>query len=231
MLSNMKTIIIGLVALLVFFIGSLVYVGYTYYHKGYDTRKGEEKQITVSGFDTAQVVQTARLNWYPKSAIDSILKKHPAEIARIKWIDSLRIKDSLHIVNKIYSYPVYEADTMFTLAKTDAKGNNVRVRAVVKQRFLPLQEVFASKFTLNSVIFTAAPPDTIKVSPKYPKDHVGITAGIKNKFDKDLHGFVGMEYYPLSFHYFQFFVGGEGDYNYTKKLWDGETKIGIKIKF
>lgn len=229
-----KIKLIAITAFVVLSIAGLVYLCHFYYEKGYDARKTEDQHIVVADFDTAKVVQNARLHWLPKRYVDSLLAlygKPSGTYTKIRWLDSLCIKDSLNYVKIPLQYPVYEADTIFSVSKNDAKGNSVSVKTAIKQRFLPMQEMFASDIVIKEASFTAGPADTIKLPQIYKKTIIGILAGIKNKFDKDFYSYVGVEFYPFDFRFFQFYVGGEGDYNYNTKLWEGETKIGIKLRF
>lgn len=202
------------------------------FSRGYEKRQSEEQPYEITEFDKQQIIQQARLSWYPQSVIDSILRTGKSKInwsTQINWIDSLNIRDSIRIKEFAFSgkFPVYEADTILTSSKTDEYGNEVNIKTYLLQRFFPQYEVFASDFQIKSVNFSIVPSPAVS----YTSKAVGIYGGVKNKFDKEFYGYIGGEFYIIDKSWFILSVGGEGNYNINNKLWDGETKFESKIRF
>lgn len=223
----MTTKIIIIASLIV--VGALVYTGFYLYNLGYEKRKSEEIPHTITDFEKQRLIQEARLNWYPKSTVDSLMKIYPKWLVKINWIDSLNIIDSLEIKDSlpIHFYPVYEADTLIKTFKKDTLGNEVRIIAFLTQRFLPTQKMFASDFSIKSVSFKILPQEL----PPYESKTIEVYGGIKNKFDKDIYGYAGAEFYFLEKNWFILSLGGEGVYNFTTSQWNGEFKLETKLRF
>jgi len=227
------TKLIILVGMILFFCVGEYFLCKGFYQKGYDTRKSEEKPYEISEFDKTQIVQQARLNWYPKSVVDSLLKlsTNTKWITKIEWKDSLVIRDSINIKDSISFYPVYHSDTSITSSSKDVKGNEVVISSYVKQQFFPLQEAFGLEFQVKSIKFYLATEENNVQNNEYQNYSFEIFGGVKNKFDQDVYGFIGMKYLPLDYKHLQLFIGGEGNYNSSKKVWDGEINSGVEVKF
>jgi len=119
-----------------------------------------EKKVSLTNFEKQQLIQHARLGWISKDSLNLLLKNIAGVPAKkINWIDSIKwnYKDSTitHLKDSTVKiqYPVYEADSSFEILKEDSIQNvSVNVKASLKQRFLPLQEAFASEFNIDSLI-------------------------------------------------------------------------------
>lgn len=200
------------------------------YQMGYEARKSEERPYEISEFEKTQIIQQARLNWYPKSVIDSLLKLPTKWITKIDRRDSLIIRDSINVKDSIVFYPVYQVDTSITSSGKDLAGNEVILTSYINQQFFPQQETFGLEFQIKSIKFNLVPVEN-NLQSEYQSYSFGIFGGVKNKFNQDVYGFIGLEYLPLDYKHLQMFIGGMGNYNMNEKLWDGEINSGVKVKF
>ena len=140
--------------------------------------------VALTNFEKQKIIQQARLGWIPADSVRVLLNRIKLNSAiKINWIDSLIIKDSVNVKDSIVytyvSYPVYEADSTFTAEKTDSVQNSsAKVVMTLKQRFLPLQEMFASEFQIDSLLI-----NTWHIENKNLFDHIKFGPGISIDVD------------------------------------------------
>jgi len=225
MLSKLQ-LYIYLTVLAALLLGSYFFYKYAY-KKGYEERRDQEQVVTITDFDTASVIQQARLNWLPKSIVDSLLKGK--SIVKIRWEDKLNIRDSVNIIDSLVKYPIYESDTNFTLRTVDEFAGEVSVDVSLYQKFLLYQEMFASNLVINSIKIQKDSGTITEV--EYLPYRFSVMGGIKNRFDKEVIIYTGLEYNILDYRYFQMYLSGEGNYILSSKLWEAESRAGVRLKF
>lgn len=225
MINKIQTILY-LSVLVLLLVGGYFFYKYAY-NKGYKERRSQEQEVVIKDFDTASVIQKARLNWLPKSKVDSLLKGK--SITKVRWVDEWRIRDSINIKDSLITYPVYESDTSFVLQVIDEFAGEVSVGLTLTQKFLLYQEMFASNMIIDFVkIDKGKGPDK---EVEYLPYRFSVIGGVKNRFDKDVLLYVGAEYNIFDYRYLQLYLGGEGIYMINKKNWEMESKLGVRVKF
>ena len=152
-----------------------VTLGYLFYQW---THKPEiiVQEIALTNFEKQRLIADARKGWISPDSAKALTNGKIKPASLINWIDSVKwISRDTTIFNYkdsvIASYPVYEADSTFTAEKTDSAQNaSAKVVMTLKQKFLPLQEMFASEFQIDTLLFNWKQPgksffDHIKYGP------------------------------------------------------------------
>ena len=110
-------------------------------------------EVDLTESQRQQIVQKARLGYITLDSAKTLIVSE----SRINWIpvpvlyDSLVIRDSLNIIDSVVYIPVYTArDTVIEFRDTSETAI-VSLAIMMKQRFFPLQERFASELRLMSL--------------------------------------------------------------------------------
>ncbi len=191
----------------------------------FTTPAPETVTINLKESEKQQIVQDARLGWITLDSAKALVISE----SKIKWIptpkyyDSLRVKDSLNIIDSVVYIPVYTAaDTTIQFDDTTETAT-VSLAIRLKQRFFPLQERFASELKLMSL--------TVKV-PEVKKRESGkymIGLGMGARFD-NAYFFGDFTYKLVNTEYFEIPVALRMEYNINKVLSGGiETKLQVKF--
>ncbi len=120
------------------------------------------KTISLTDFQAKQITQAARMNYISIDSVKKLLaitSQNLQAAKKINWIDSVKwnVKDST-VIDSSMMIPIYEADSNLVFTKSDSlKKISVIIYENLKQRFLPLQEMFASKVSIDSVQFNYEP--------------------------------------------------------------------------
>jgi len=135
---------------------------------GYLLHKPANQIITSVEYrdvDTTRIVQTAR-HGYIKYDRKALIKEFGSiyKDTNIVYIDSLKIKDSLNIIDSI-SVDFMEADTTFSFSKEDS-AMKLDMKFLLNQKayWYPLY-IFDNKITLKEFNFKMKQPEFIK--PKW----------------------------------------------------------------
>ena len=176
--------------------------------------------IEVVGVDSLRITQQARIGYITLDSAKALIVSE----SKIKWIlrDSVIIRDSLSITDSIVYIPIYEAnDSIITLL--DSLGYIVKVG--LKQRFLPIQERFASDVWLSQLEVPSleeSPAERI-----YERIRVGL--GVGTRFDEHCL-YAGISYYIVNSSWFDIKTSLRGEYNKAKDITpEVTTEIGIKF--
>ena len=170
-----------------------VTLGYLFYQW---THKPEivVQRITLTNFEKQRLIADARKGWISPDSAKALTNGKIKPLVLINWKDSLRIIDSTVTKDStIYhyaEYPVYEADSTFTAEKTDSAQNaSAKVVMTLRQRFLPLQEMFASEFQIDSLLI-----NVWHIENKSFFDHIKFGPGISIDVDGKIKPTVSIIY-------------------------------------
>ena len=121
----------------------------------FTTPASETVTINLTESEKQQIVQDARIDWITlDSAKALIVSESKIEwIPKIKWIpkDSLVLRDSLNIIDSVGYIPVYTANDTTIEFNDTTEVAIVSLAIMLRQRFFPLQERFASELKLMSL--------------------------------------------------------------------------------
>ncbi len=117
----------------------------------FTTPASETVTINLTESEKQQIVQDAHLGMITLDSAKSLIVNE----SKIGWIlnikDSVEIRDSLNIINSVRYIPVYTArDTTIEFNDTTEVAV-VSLAIMLRQRFFPLQERFASELQLMSL--------------------------------------------------------------------------------
>ena len=171
-----------------------VTLGYLFYRW---THKPEiiVQEIALTNFEKQKLIQDARKGWISPDSAKALTNGKIKPASLINWIDSVKwIPKDTTIFNYkdsvIASYPVYEADSTFTAEKTDSAQNaSAKVVMTLRQRFLPLQEMFASEFQIDSLLI-----NVWHIENKSFFDHIKFGPGISIDVDGKIKPTVSIIY-------------------------------------
>lgn len=201
-----------------------------------------EKKVVLTDFEIQKITQKARLGYIPEDSVKSLLKglnwKPATKInpaIGVDWLNSIKWnpKDSTIYNYKdsvIVRYPIYESDSTFTVEKKDSIQNvSVNIQATLKQRFLPLQEMFASEFQIDTLSISY-----LKEIIDYNYDFALYGGARFKTIEQNLKAnlFIGAEYKLINKKHYELIVQGEAEFNGINfNSFNNSVQLTNKLKF
>ena len=185
-------------------------------------------EVTLTESQKQQIIQDARLGWITLDSAKTLV----VDESKIKWIptpdyyDSLRITDSLNIIDSVVYIAVYESgDTNIVLFNGDTSNIHIELEIGLNQRFFPAQERFGSSLWLNRLNVSLL--REVPVERTYGPYMIGI--GLGARFEES-YFFGDFTYKLVNTNWFEIPIALRMEYNVDKVLSGGiETKLQVKF--